>query len=198
MPSLDPRSWFRKDDGHRFREEVGLAIPVLASDSARAPSDIETQQQLGINIHMIESEDLMDDLGKLAERHYRVPAYNDGKKVVDEKGNPVFEERVYYHPVFMTLKVHMDKLFSTRYLDPIDAEIAICQVEYEFNKLKMQLGYEEYRQWGSYVDALKRMAVSAICDSKKGRKAQLMKITSKGYEMRIRPMEEGKKGMGPE
>lgn len=194
MPELNPLHWFRRDNRQQLREEASLAIPIMASDSARAPSDIETQQQLGINIHMIESDDLMDDLTKLAERHYRIPAFNDGKPVVDEKGNHVFEERVFYHPVFMTLKVHMDKLFSTRYLDPIDAEIAICQVEYEFNKLKMQLNYEEYTQWGSYIDALKRMAVSAICDSKKGRKAQLMKITSRAYEMRMHPIEESKRG----
>lgn len=219
MPDLNPMHWFHKDDRQRQREEVSLAIPVLASDSARTPSDIETQQQLGINIHMIESDELMNNLTKLAERHYKIPLMQEvpmvtkegvcvidanGEQVYnkqpinDKEGNPIFEERVFYHPVFFTLKVHLDKLFSTRYLDPIDADIAIHQVKYDFNELKMQLSYEEFSQWNGYIDALQRMAISAICDSKKGRKAQLMKITSKTYEMRLRSMEEGKKGMGLE
>lgn len=198
MSFLDPRNWFKGDRGQRAREEAAMAIPIMASESGRSPSDVETQQQLGINIHMIESDSLMDDLSKLAERRYRVPIFNDGKLVQDSKGNPLYEERVYFHPVFMALKVHLDKLFSTRYLDPIDVDIAICNVEYEFNKLKMQLSYEEFTQWSSYIEALKRMAISAICDSKKGRKAQLMKITSKGYELRMHSIQEGKKGVMPE
>jgi hypothetical protein len=183
-----PHIFGKKNDG-MSDAEWGLTAGILQSENQRPTNDAEAQRELGINIQMVDSDDLMKDIERLAWRHYQV-----------SDGNGGLREVVVPHPVFLALKIEINRLHCMRVLNPIDAEIAICQLRYNFNKQKMKLSYPEYQQFGGVIDALERMAIGAVHDSVKGSKSKLLKVTPRTFEVQFNrggQKGEGNKGFMP-
>lgn len=184
--------WSHKVDQAALDRQVSIAQGMLASEGQRTTSEIEMQRDLGTNFHMTESPELMEVIKALAIRTQFVTITDGDGKVIKT------EPRPWYHPVFTTLYIEVNRLHGMRWLDPIDAEIAMYQVKYNFKKQKMKLTPEEYSQWGGVVDALERLALGAISDSLNGRKPKLLKVSPRTYEMKFHSakQEEGQQGRG--
>lgn len=173
--------WSKKDDSAALDRQAAITQSILQGDGQRTTSELEMQRDLGTNFHMTEAPELMEVVRSLAARMYDYPVE------VDEATGKVLktERRVWYHPVFTTLYIEVNRLHGMRWLDPVDAEIAMWQVKYNFKKQKMKLSPQEYSQWGGVVDALERLALGAISDSLNGRKPKLLKVQPRTFEVQF-------------
>lgn len=160
---------------------------VMTGEGSRPLSDIEMQQMLGINIHLIEDERLTRILEGMA-------VYTVQNK--DKEGN--ITESTEVDLAALVLRMLQSKLFHTAYTTPIGAEIGIIRSRCILRRIKMRMSDEEYEAGGSLlVDACQQHNTIAWYDSIQGKKAMLMKITPRAVEVTVSERKMKKEGMMP-
>ena len=85
----------------------------------------------------------------------------------------------------LALRFYLSKLIATRWIDNIDAEIYKLQFEYNVRRLKQSLEPSEYRRKAPIYDAVLFQGLMAIDDAINGRKARLMKVQLRGFEVAV-------------
>ncbi|RLI22927.1 hypothetical protein DRO45_00140 [Candidatus Bathyarchaeota archaeon] len=159
--------------------EQALIHGLAVGESQRPLTEQEMLEALGINIHMIEDQSVKDILSGMS---YDVRVTEDGKVV------PTGDVDIN----MLAMTVATSKLIRTSYVDPIDAEIG--QLEAERFVLRQLIGMDEdtYELGGhNFLDALSQIIKTAWSDAKHGRKAKLLKVMAKSFEVRT-PEQTGK------
>jgi len=150
---------------------------LLMGGASRPVSETEMMEQLGINIHMIEDDKLNSFLEKIS-------IIKDGDdKVEDIDLNT------------LALRIMSTKLIRASWVDPIDVDIAQLEVEALIDRIELDMDEDTYEFGGSnLLEAMGKVIQTAWSDAKGGRKAKLMKVTPRVYEISM--TEPGKKKSG--
>jgi len=91
------------------------------------------------------------------------------------------------NPISLAMRVHMTPLNRTAYIEPYDAETYKLDTECDLGLLECFMDEEEYEFGGSLlIRAYKRVILIGLDDAKKGRKAQLLKVTQRITTMDVR------------
>jgi len=91
------------------------------------------------------------------------------------------------NPVSMALRVHLTPLNRTAYIEPYDAETYKLDTDCDLGLLECFMDEEEYEFGGSLlIRAYKRAIMIGFDDAKKGRKAQLLKVSQRVTTMDVR------------
>lgn len=164
------------------KETRNLVIQGLAAGESQRPlTEQEMMESLGINIHMIEDSRVSDILSGMS---CEVEAGGDGKPVVRDVDLNM-----------LAMVVATSKLIRTSYVDSVDAEIG--QLEAERFVLRQLIGMnEDTFELGGYnfLDAVSQIIKTAWSDAKMGRKAKLLKVTAKTFEVHTPEKGEEKRG----
>ena len=155
---------------------------MVAGESQRPLTQQQLMQELGINIHMIEDENVNALLGSMS-----VDVENDGN------GNPIVKD---VDLNMLAMIIMTSKLIRTSFVDPIDSEIGQLDAERFVIRQELDLDEETYELGGTNLnDALSQLIKTGWSDAKNGRKAKLLKVLAKTFEVRI-PEAGGKKKEG--
>jgi len=147
---------------------------AIMGDASRPASETEIMETLGINIHIIEDEKLMALLDRMVDTK-------------DENGNPNGVDLDN-----LALRVMATKLIRGSWVDPIDVDIAQLEVERLINRIEMNMDEDTYEYGGTnLLEAIAKVIQTAWSDAKGGRKAKLLKVTPKVFEISM--PEPGKK-----
>jgi len=150
---------------------------ALMGSMSRPPDVKEMMDELGINIHMIEDDKLNIFLENIAL------IKNGDDKVEDIDLNA------------LALRIMSTKLIRASWVDPIDVEIAQLELERLINRVEMDMDEDTYEYGGTnLLEAMSKVIQTAWADAKNGRKAKLMKVTPKVFEITM--TEPGKKNKG--
>lgn len=154
----------------------GLTQIALGGELARPLTEQEMREQLGINVHMIDDETLTKFLEDLS-------------KGIDGKGNQTIDLDA------ASLRILASKLLRTSYIEPIDALIGQLEVENLIARMELEMNEEEYELGGTnFLEATGQLIKTAYSDSVNGRKAKLLKVTPKAFEINIPEQDKKKKG----
>jgi len=150
---------------------------ALMGSLSRPVSDTEMMEQLGINIHMIEDDKLNSFLENIS-------TIKDGdNKITDIDLNT------------LALRIMSTKLIRASWVDPIDVDIAQLEVEALIDRIELDMDEDTYELGGSnLLEAMGKVIQTSWSDAKNGRKAKLMKVSPKVYEITM--TEPGKKKQG--
>lgn len=170
--------WFRRNKDENKEAKVAIAHGILAGSSQNPMDEQRLMEELNINIHMIEDKPLNDFLSDIAT-------------IKDDKGN-VTE----YDLNVVALRVLASKLIRTSYVDPIDVDIAQLEVDRLINRVEMNMDEETYEYGGTnLLEAMGKIIQTAWSDAKIGRKAKLLKVSPRVYEITIPEVEKRKRGI---
>jgi hypothetical protein len=140
----------------------------VLGESQRSPVDSELMEQLGINIHLIEDEDLNNLLNKLA-----IIEGKDGSP-------PEIDMNA------LALRVMASKLIRGSWVDPIDVDIAQLELECFMDRIEMSMDEDTYEFGGTnLLEAIAKVVYTAWSDAKGGRKAKLMKVRARLLETAV-------------
>ena len=170
-----------KKKSHASEEARQAALHgLIHGDSSRPLTQQQMMEQLGINIHMIEDDTVKQMLQSMSVELQE----NNGKLMAT--GNIDVN--------MLAMIVMTSKLIRTSFVDPIDSEIGMLDAERFVIRQEIDYDEETYELGGSNLnDALSQLIKTAWCDAKNGRKAKLLKVMAKTFEVRT---PEAKKGEG--
>jgi len=170
--------FFRRDKTNKPSEAHTIAMHGAVMGDSQRPVDEQTMaEQLGINIHTIED----DKLNSFLEQIAIIKGPDGTVKDVDLNA--------------LALRVMVSKLIRSSWVDPIDVDIAQLEVERLINRVEMEMDEDTYEYGGTnLLEAVAKIIQTAWSDAKGGRKAKLLKVTPRVYEITM--AEPGKKKGG--
>ena len=162
-----------KGDGNTETKLVGMHA-VLMGDSQRPLSESEMIEQLGINIHIIEDDKLNSFLEQIC--------------LIKDKQGKVLDVDLNA----LALRIMATKLIRSSWVDPIDVDIAQLELERLINRVEMDMDEDTYEYGGTnLLEAIAKVVQTAWSDAKGGRKAKLLKVSPRVFEINM--PEPGKK-----
>ena len=165
-----------KKKGLGQTEKLAFAHGITVSDSGKTQTDIEVQRELGINRLLITDDDMNDLVKGMAFNVVKVIG-SDGKLV----------EQTTIVPRWAAVFIIRSQLIRTSYNSKHDAYIGMLETEDLLDKVAMQMSELEYENGGSLLlQAIQLLAETAWSDSIEGRKAKLLKVSPKTYEIGFR------------
>lgn len=175
------------------------ATNLFTSENGKQSSDVEMRRELGTNIHMIEDEGLTQQIEIFSKYEVMVPQVERLEPIKLPETGEIIEYKPIYKVVkkelidwnMVALRVLISKVIRTSWIDQANAEIYKEQIEYDIEELKENLSHAEYQRKGPFYDSIKFMLLTAIDDAVNGRKARLMKVQLKGFELSVQHQPQG-------
>jgi len=169
----------RKKEGSELKD--AMKYGALMGDAQRGIADQEIMEGLGINPHMIEDEKLNTLLDNLT----RVK-------------NPQTNEVIAIDMDALSLRVMISKLIRSSWLDPIDATIGQLEAERFITRVEMNMNEDEYEYGGTnLLESISKIIQTAYSDAKDGRKAKLLKVTPRVFEIGMHETKKKEGGILP-
>ncbi len=148
---------------------------ITAAEGSRPLSEHEEAQNLGINRAMIQDDGLLKWLDALAKVKGSDPNY------------PIIDLNM------LALRIKASPLLRTSYVDEADAKIAMLEAEQFIDRVEMELDEDTYDYGGTnFLEAMKDIIITSWADSTNGRKAKLLKVQPKAFEISV-PEQQQKK-----
>lgn len=181
MVSLDPRNWGKKEVDPRFMD---AALTTGIHQSAKNSTDIEFERELGVNrelLHDPRFESLLED-----DIYIKRP-------LTDEKGNIVTDENNRPQYVIigrdknaMALRALFSQLNRTSFITEKKAEYISWVFRGALVKMEASKPESTYSMSDMALnDVLEMMGEFAISDNIKGRKALLLKRSSRATAVEV-------------
>jgi hypothetical protein len=165
--------------------KVAFAHGITIADAQRSQSDYEAARELGINLHMINDD--------------KVNSFLEGMAINTTMGkDPVSKKDVIIRsavPKYAAVFIARSSLIRTSMIDPIDAQIGMLETKDLLLEVQMSMSEEEFEGGGALMlDAVKLITDTAWLDAQGGRKAKLMKVSPKSYEVSFKEAKKGDNG----
>jgi len=152
----------RKKEGSEIK--AAMTHGTVLGDTQRGIPDQELLQELGINIHMLEDDNLTALLKALSTSNKKNEDLDD-----------------------LALRVMSSKLIRSSWLDPIDTMIGQLEAERLITRIEMNMNEDEYEYGGTnLLEAISKIIQTAYSDAKDGRKAKLLKVSPRVFEIAMR------------
>lgn len=193
MVTLGRLAFWKRDTPTLNEQDHFYATNLFSSENSRQTNDVEMRQALGTNIHMIEDEGLLSQIEAFSKYPVDVVTFEtevSPSGAVTSKTITKPKELIDWNMV--SLRVLSSKVIRTSWIDPKDADIYKEELEYAVEELKENLSQAEYQRKGPFYDAVKFMLLTAIDDAVNGRKARLLKVQLKGFELSVQHQEPGR------
>ncbi len=155
--------------GKKENQEVRNAMKygAVMGEAGRPVTDQEMMESLGINIHVIEDERLTSMLERAAFQN------NGNEEGVDLN--------------LFSLRIMTSKLIRSSWVDRIDAMIGQLEAERLVNRIELNMDEDTYEYGGTnLLDAMVKLIQTAWSDATDGRKAKLLKVTPRVFEIGMR------------
>lgn len=167
--------------------KVAFAHGITIADTQRSQSDYEAARELGINLHMINDD--------------KVNAFLESMAVTTSVGkDPITKKEVLIRtavPKYAAVFIARSSLIRTSMIDDVDANIGMLETRCLLRRVRMSMTEEEYEGGGALMlDAVKLITDTAWLDARGGRKAKLMKVSPKSYEVSFKDGKKGDQGGG--
>ena len=156
----------RKKEGNELKD--AMKYGAMLGEAQRGISDQELIEGLGINIHMVEDGELNALLKGLSTH-----------KNSDDSIDVDFD--------VLALRVMSSKLLRSSWLDPIDTMIGQLEAERLVTRIEMNMDEDTYEYGGTnLLESLSKIIQAAYSDAKDGRKAKLLKVSPRVFEIAMR------------
>lgn len=167
--------------------KVAFAHGITIADAQRSQSDYEAARELGINLHMINDD--------------KVNSFLEGMAISQTIGKDPFTHKDVIVrsavPKYAAVFIARSSLIRTSMIDPIDAQIGMLETKDLLMEVQMSMTEEEYEGGGALMmDAVKLITDTAWLDAQNGRKAKLMKVSPKSYEVSFKEQKKGENNGG--
>jgi hypothetical protein len=168
----------RRGKGKELTEQQKISIhSIFSGESSRSLSEREDAALLGINREMIHDDSLEKWLEKLSV-------------LKSEEDEPIVDMNM------MALRIKSSCLIRTSFVDPIDARIHMLEAEQFVERVELDMDEDTYDYGGTnFLEAVKDVIVTGWSDSVNGRKAKLLKVTSKAFEVSVPEQQQKQKVM---
>lgn len=186
------RFW-RKSEEQLTEQDHFYASGLFSSENQKTQSEIDQNRDMGTNLHMITDDGLLTQIEQFCKYQVEVPKV---EMIPDGKGGFVphvtMETKDMVDWNMIALRALCTNVLCTRWIDPRDADYYKESLEYELEELKEQMSHSEYQRKAALFDAVKPILLTAIDDAVNGRKARLLKVQIKGFEVDVRHQQPGK------
>jgi hypothetical protein len=166
-------------------EKVGFSHGMVVADAGKSVSELEAIRELGINKHLITDDKvdaILEGMATLA--------------VVEQ--DPITKKdviRKYTVPKWAAAFIARSQLIRTSYNDRRDAYIGMLESEDLLDQIAMQMSEAEFENGGGLMlQAVQLLIDTAWSDSIDGRKAKIVKVSPKTYEIAWKNEKKGGKG----
>lgn len=150
------------------------AYTNTAVQTRTTASDQETRKEKGIDIDMIDPEEVIKELRALA--HYTIT-----KPVLlgfDPENKPVIKDTVVHgsRPWAVAALVYIDKTWPTIWMKEFEADTMKLRIKAAFDDIRKTMPFEEKKRYGVILKAVENMCRARLEDTKDGHKALLLKV----------------------
>jgi hypothetical protein len=160
----------RRKKNERTDAQNAFIHGVLAGDVTKAPDEQQLERDLGINLNMIKDDRLNNLLDGLA-----------AQQVTDADGKTT----VQFDLDMVALRLQTTHLIRTSFLSPLDAQIGMLRARRLMRKIKMKMSHEVFEAGGgNIVEACNQIIDTSYNDAVEGKKAMLLKVYERKYEIR--------------
>jgi hypothetical protein len=191
LVSLNPRKWGRHNTEQLNEQDHYYANNLFTSENGKLNSQVEEHQALGTNIHMIEDGGLFEQIESFCKYPQAMIIYESVVAHNQITGEPrtllqpktVESETIDWN--MMSLRELMSKIIATRWISQADADIYKEEIEYAIEEIIENLSHDEFQRKAQFYRNAKFIILTAIDDAVNGRKARLLKVQLKGFELNV-------------
>ncbi len=155
----------------------GYAHTIINSQGPSPASEEQARQDLQINIHTIEDEQVLKTLAALqvVKDTYVLRNHKTG---LDET-----HEISYPRPWALALRVAVSKVLACRFLTKENAVTNKLKLRNEIEKIKLTMNRSDLELFGPYINMVLLYAESGIDDSVDGQKMLSLKVQHREYKV---------------
>ena len=162
------------DDNQILGSMANTQIATRRNNSAQ---EAEDRQNKGIDIDMIDPQEIVEELTYLAHYEYTAPVRtlitgNNGISqlvVVDEK-------RVGTRAWAVAILGYMNKVWPTIWMAPYEADTLKLNLRTAFHDIRKNMTYEEKKKYGIVLRMARDLCLARCEDMKEGHKGLLIKV----------------------
>ncbi len=155
------------------------AATVIAAVQTRRPisaQEAENRRDKGIDIDMIDPEEIVQEFQSLAHFKYTVKV----TKLVGEAPNiqvvTVDEERVGTRPWAIAALGYLNKVWPTIWMSSWEADTMKLRIRTAFHEIRKNMTSEDKRLWGIVLKMARDLCIARCEDCKEGHKPLLLKV----------------------
>lgn len=148
----------------------GYAHTIIASQGPSPASEEQARQDLQINIHTIEDEQILRTLDALC-------VVKDEYKTIDTLTNIETTHIISYpRPWALALRVAVSKVLACRFLSKENATTDKLKLRNEIEKIKLSMNSRDLEIFSAYINMVLLYAETGIDDSVDGQKMMSLKV----------------------
>jgi len=175
-----------------------LANTMVYTRNQESAADLEGRQSKGIDIDMIDPQEIIKELEGLAHYKYTVkvnrivdvPAPNGGFM---SSVAQVDAERVGDRPWAIAVLGYLNKVWPTIWMSPFEADTTKMRIRTAFHDIRKSMSYVEKKQYGIILRMAKDLCLARCEDMKDGHKGLLVKVKREDLGVHI---SRGNNGVG--
>jgi hypothetical protein len=161
---------------HRGHSEPDMTQGVIANTAVatrhQSAQEAENRRDKGIDIDMIDPEEITQELQALAHFKYRVPKLNtDGTKSIME-----FEDRDGVRPWAIAALGYLNKVWPTIWMTTYEADTTKLRIRIAFHDIRKAMTPEDKRRYGIVLRMVRDLCLARCEDMKEGHKPLLLKV----------------------
>lgn len=138
----------------------------------QSAQEAENRRDKGIDIDMIDPQEITQELQAIAHFKYRAPKLNtDGTKSSIE-----FEERDGTRPWAISTLIYLNKVWPTIWMTTYEADTTKLRIRTAFHNIRKAMGPEDKRRYGVVLSAVRDLCLARCEDMKEGHKPLLLKV----------------------
>ncbi len=171
---------FKTRDQEQGPRAEDYAHSIVASQGPSPASEEQARQDLGINIHTIEDDNILKMLMSLCVVSSKVRLLNSETNEIEE------HEISYTRPWAMSLVVAVSKVNACRFLSKEDAITTKLKLRNEIKAIKLTMSNNDKAMFGAFINTVLAVyAEPAIDDSIDGQKMLSLKVQSREYKVNL-------------
>jgi hypothetical protein len=178
---------------NKAEEAEDMATPAYTNTAVnnvtqpRSPGERADRRDKGIDIDMIDPEEVMRELQGLAhfertvkKREPKLVGEGINAKLGYEDTETTFTET---RPWAVAALVYLNKVWPTIWMSPYEADTKKLVLRTAFYDIRKSMNPDEKRKYGIILKAVENLCVSRLEDTKDGHKPLLMKVESHRLEV---------------
>jgi hypothetical protein len=156
--------------------DSSVAIAAVGTRHQVSAHEAENRRDKGIDIDMIDPEEIVQELQQLAHFSYAVKV----NKLIGEAPNiklvTVDEVRQGTRPWAMTASGYLNKVWPTIWMSIFEADTTKLRIRTSFREIRRSMTYQDKHDYGVYLRMIRDLCLARCEDMKDGHKPLLLKV----------------------
>lgn len=158
--------------------DSAIAISAVQTRNQQSANDVETRRDKGIDIDMIDPEEIIWELQQLAHFVYTIKVNRliDAEEGEQAKIVTVDEDHVGTRPWAIAALGYLNKVWPTIWMSTFEADTTKLRIRTSFHDIRKNMTQEDKSRYGVVLKMVRDLCLARCEDMKEGHKPLLLKV----------------------